>query len=145
MSDNPSPRVRFTEEPIEIPADVGTADTTGRADAANGAVVTFSGVVRNRNDGRDVLGIFYECYREMATQEATRLIAEIEGEFPVRVDRMAHRVGELLPGDVSLVVVIRSAHRRAAFDAMSTFVDRFKDRVPVWKKERYADDTASWL
>lgn len=137
MPVEPTTQIYFGGEPI-APAAPG-------ADRAHGAVVAFTGVVRDHNDGRSVRGILYECHHELAVEETRRLVAEVEAEFPVHFDHVQHRTGELVPGDASLLVVIRSAHRRAAFDAMTSFIDRFKERVPVWKKERYDDDSASWL
>jgi len=132
-------RVTITESPICV------ADCAVDTDGGQGAVATFSGVVRNHNRGREVIGMYYQCHRELAVAETVRLVREIEAEFPVTVAGVAHRIGELVPGDLAMIVTVSSSHRAEAFRALECFVDRFKDRVPIWKKERYADGPARWL
>jgi len=138
----------ITEEPIRFDAGDTAGDTAGGlggAEAAHGAVVTFSGVVRDHNEGRPVTGVFYDCYREMAERELERLAARAGSRYPVKVIRLEHRIGELTVGDVSLLIVVASAHRKEAFDACQYIIDEIKKRVPIWKKERYADETSKWL
>ena len=130
----------ITDRPIRL-----DSDEVARAEAAHGAVVTFAGVVRDHNDGRPVAGVYYECYREMAERELSRLAAETEVRFPVKVARLEHRVGELAVGDVSLLLIVGSSHRKNAFGACQHIIDEMKQRVPIWKKERYADESAKWL
>lgn len=118
---------------------------TGDCDPVSGAVVTFTGVVRDHNDGRRVTGMFYQCYREMAEREIAAVVESVKKKYRVKTVEAVHRVGELAVGDVSLLVVVASAHRRDAFEAIQEFVDVLKERVPIWKKERYADGTEKWL
>ncbi len=132
-------QVLITDEAID------TETWSAAADEASGAAVTFSGVVRDQNQGRRVTAIRYECYHEMAQREAERIADEIRAEFDVHAVRIAHRVGELLVGDVAMFVVVTAAHRGAAFAATQALVDRVKERVPIWKKERYADAPEQWL
>jgi molybdopterin synthase catalytic subunit len=140
------PRIEQNGERITITdRSLDESERAGSADRFNGAVLEFRGVVRDHNGGRQVTGIRYDCHRELAMAETGRLADEIEAEFGVHVARIAHRTGELVPGEISLVVSIRSAHRAAALAAMTTLIDRFKERVPIWKKERYADDSSAWL
>ena len=130
----------ISDRPID-PGDVVPDDV----DPTSGAVVTFTGVVRNHNERRPVTGMFYECYGEMAEQEIASLIEDVRARFPVRSVLVRHRVGEIPVGDISLLVVVSSAHRRAAFDACQAIIDDVKRRVPIWKKEYYEDGTAKWL
>ncbi len=131
--------VHITEDPIDTVAALGAL----RADS--GAVITFSGVVRNHNDGREVRGIHYDCYHAMARREGQRIVNEIIDEFGVRDARLVHRVGDLRVGDISLFVSVASAHRVEAFAAIEALVERVKGRLPIWKQERYADETEKWL
>ncbi len=130
----------ITDKPIHLEEYL-----TGGFDPKCGAVVTFSGVVRSTNEGRKVTGIFYDCYREMAEAEIGRLIDDVVAECRVSSLRVVHRVGELTVGELSLLVLASSEHRREAFEATQRVIDEIKQRVPIWKKERYADAPAEWL
>jgi molybdopterin synthase catalytic subunit len=110
-----------------------------------GAVVTFCGVVRSTNEGRKVVGIFYDCYRQMAEPEIGRVVDDVTSECRVRALKVVHRIGEMAVGELSLLVLASSEHRREAFEATQRVVDEIKRRVPIWKKERYADAPAEWL
>jgi molybdopterin synthase catalytic subunit len=115
------------------------------AGGSSGAVVTFAGVVRNSNEGREVTGMHYDCYREMAEQEIARIIDEVKATTSVQTIDVVHRIGELAVGEVSLVVVVKAPHRRQAFGAAQQVIDELKRRVPIWKKEHYADSESRWL
>jgi len=117
----------------------------GDFDPTCGGVVAFLGVVRSPSQGRDVVGIFYECYREMAQREIGLVIETVSKEYPVESIKVVHRIGEVAVGEVSLLVAVSAAHRREAFEATERVIDEIKDRVPIWKKERYADAAAKWL
>ncbi|MBM3946126.1 MAG: molybdenum cofactor biosynthesis protein MoaE [SAR202 cluster bacterium] len=101
---------------------------------AYGAAVTFLGVTRDHNDGRRVLYLEYEAYEEMAVQELKRVVDELKARLPVDV-AVAHRLGRLEIGEVSLVIAVGSAHRKEALDACADAVDRIKMTVPIWKRE----------
>jgi molybdopterin synthase catalytic subunit len=131
--------VIITEDPID------TVALSAVDESASGAVVTFSGIVRDHNEGRSVSAIRYECYPEMAQREAQRIVEEAREEFGLHLARIAHRVGELAVGELALFVVVSASHRREGFDAIQAIIDRVKDRVPIWKKERYADQPDRWL
>jgi molybdopterin synthase catalytic subunit len=103
---------------------------------SNGATVTFLGVTRDHNDGRRVQYLEYEAYEEMAVQELRRVVDELKARWPVDV-AVAHRLGKLDIGEVSLVVAVASAHRKEAFEACAEAVDRIKMAVPIWKREVY--------
>lgn len=112
---------------------------------ACGAVVTFKGVVRAENHGRAVTRICYDCYREMAENEMQQIIDEMLSTSRALAIRAIHRVGNLEPGDLALLVVAAAGHRNAAFDVAMRTADEIKRRVPIWKQEHYADSTAQWL
>jgi molybdopterin synthase catalytic subunit len=100
-----------------------------------GAVALFYGVVRDNNMGRRVLYLEYDAYPEMAAGVMREIAEEIQREWPLTDIAAQHRTGRLEIGETSLLVAVSSAHRREAFEACHAFVDRLKERVPVWKKE----------
>lgn len=114
------------------------------ADGA-GAVVCFEGRVRNFNDGRAVNGLSYQAYIELAEAEGRRIIEEARSRFEVERISCVHRVGDLALGDVAVWAGVSAAHRAAAFDACRYVIDQVKARVPIWKREHYADGESGWL
>ena len=101
----------------------------------SGAVALFSGVVRNGNLGRRVLYLEYDAYPEMAERVMREIAEEAMGSWPIADVAMQHRTGRLEIGETSLLVAVSSAHRKEAFEACHALVDRFKEVVPIWKKE----------
>ena len=100
-----------------------------------GAVVLFYGVVRDNNKGRRVEHLEYDAYPEMAEKVMRDLAGEIMGRFPVTDIAIQHRTGRLEIGEASLLIAVSSPHRKEGFQAAAALVDRFKEVVPVWKKE----------
>ncbi|MBI1885634.1 MAG: molybdenum cofactor biosynthesis protein MoaE [Chloroflexi bacterium] len=101
----------------------------------SGAVAVFLGVVRDNSRGRRVLHLEYDAYPELAERVMERVAAEAKERWPVTDVAIQHRVGRLEIGETSLVVAVSSPHRKEAFEACHWLVDRFKDVVPIWKKE----------
>lgn len=115
------------------------------ADHACGGVVTFEGRVRDHHEGRAVTALEYEAYEALALAEGARILDEAAARFaPVRV-AAAHRHGRLGLGEAAVVVVAASAHRQEAFAACRWVIDAIKERLPVWKREHYADGTRAWV
>ncbi|MFN8589114.1 MAG: molybdenum cofactor biosynthesis protein MoaE [Candidatus Eisenbacteria bacterium] len=110
-----------------------------------GAVLTFEGTTRDHHDGRRVVRLAYEAYEPMALRELEALERESCERFAIRACAIAHRLGEVPPTEASVVVVVASHHRGAAFDACRWAMDELKKRVPIWKQERYADGGAEWV
>jgi molybdopterin synthase catalytic subunit len=106
---------------------------------ADGAVCVFDGVVRDNTRGRKTLHLDYEAYREMALEQMRGLAAEAVGRFGVRDVAMVHRLGRLRVGETSVLIVVASAHRGAAFEACRWLIDTLKKTVPIWKKEQFVD------
>ena len=104
-----------------------------------GAVVTFEGTVRNHSGGRRTLYLDYEGYEPMALATMAEIGRELRGAYQIEAVAMAHRLGRLLVGETSVAVVVTAAHRRAAFEAALEGINRLKKRVPIWKKEHFAD------
>jgi molybdopterin synthase catalytic subunit len=104
--------------------------------SSDGACVVFEGVVRDQHEGKKVQSIFYDAYRPMAEKEISKIIDDIHAQFPQVAVALAHRLGVLKVGEASIVIACSSPHRGEAFQACRTIIDRFKQTVPIWKKER---------
>lgn len=103
---------------------------------SDGACVMFEGIVRDHHEGKTVESIFYDAYRPMAEKEIARIVDAVQREFPdVRI-AVAHRLGLLIVGDASIVIACSSPHRGESFAACRATIDRIKQTVPIWKKER---------
>ena len=126
--------VALTREPIEADRIVAAAKR-----GEDGAVVVFDGIVRNHSRGRRTLHLDYEAYEEMAVNQMRELGKKARERFGVRQVTMVHRLGRLEIGETSVLIVVASAHRSAAFDACRWLIDTVKQTVPIWKKETFAD------
>ena len=124
---------------------IDPADLLGRVGSdRDGAALLFLGVVRDHADGRAVEGMRYDAYEEMAAQvlqAIAREAAERAGSDRVAV---VHRVGELAIGEVSVAIAVSTPHRAEAYDASRYVIEEIKKRLPVWKKEHYADGPSAW-
>lgn len=107
-----------------------------------GAVAVFDGIVRDHSGGRRTLYLEYEAYAPMALKKMQEIGAELRRRFPVHRIVMVHRLGRLEIGETSVLIVVASAHRDAAFDACRMAIDTLKRTVPIWKKEYFADGSA---
>jgi MoaE-MoaD fusion protein len=105
----------------------------------DGAAVVFEGVVRNHTRERQTLYLDYEAYEEMALNQMEELAAQALEQFAVREVALVHRLGRLEIGETSVLIVVASAHRGAAFDACRWLIDTLKRTVPIWKKEYFVD------
>lgn len=132
------PCASIVREPIHAQ---GVIDRIKHRD--DGAAVVFEGVVRNQTRGRKTLYLDYEAYEGMALQQMESLAQEALKQFQVREVALVHRLGRLEIGETSVLVVVASAHRAAAFDACRWLIDTLKRTVPIWKKE-YFEDGAVW-
>ena len=110
--------------------------------AAAGAVVTFVGRVRDHDGGREVTELHYEAHP--SAQQVLTEIAEKLGDEALGLS-VAHRVGSLAIGDAALVAVVATAHRAEAFDVCARLVEEVKHRLPVWKRQVFADGTDEWV
>jgi molybdopterin synthase catalytic subunit len=129
----------LTEGPIDLGRLVAAVTAPDR-----GGVATFLGLVRDHHAGRAVRRLEYSAYAGMAERECGAIVEEGERRWPVRV-ALEHRVGPLEVGDAAVAVVAASAHREVAFEACRWVIDEVKRRVPIWKKEFYADGTVAWV
>lgn len=127
----------------DLPIDLGRLHVAVQA-PDRGGVAAFVGLVRDHHQGRAVLRLDYSAYGPMAEAECGRIVAEAEARWAVAV-ALQHRVGALAIGDAAVAVVVASAHRDEAFAACRHVIEEVKRRVPVWKREYYADGTVAWV
>ena len=111
----------------------------------DGAIVTFFGSVRDSFEGREVKLLRYEVYDEMAEASIRRIEEEVREASGADQVFVQHRVGDLEPGDPTILVAASSPHRQAAFEACRAALERVKTEVPVWKKEIYEDGGEAWV
>lgn len=115
------------------------------SDPRSGAVVVFTGTVRNHAEGRGVARLTYEAFEGQAEARLAALAREITDKWPtVRALWMEHRTGVLAIGEPAVVVAVSADHRAEAFEAASYGIDTLKATVPIWKKEHWTDGTAHW-
>ncbi len=105
----------------------------------DGAVIVFEGVVRNNTGGRRTLFLDYECFVPLALRQLGEIGRGILKRHRVHAIALVHRIGRLQVREASVAIVVASAHRRAAFEASRDAIDEVKCKVPVWKKEHFAD------
>ena len=123
-------------DPDEIAAAVRTD--------ADGAVVTFAGVVRQHSRGKTVRALVYEAYGAMAERQMQTLAEEARRRWPLTDLAVVHRTGTLQVGETSVVIAVAAPHRGEAFDACEWLIDELKRTVPIWKKEVYTEGEA-WV
>ena len=131
---SPQTGTALTREPIPAEQLVAAAKQ-----GEDGALVVFDGIVRNNTRGRQTLYLDYEAYEEMADKQIRELAAEACAKFAVRHVTIVHRLGRLQVGETSVLIVVASAHRAAAYEASRWLIDTLKKTVPIWKKETFAD------
>ena len=136
----------LSAEPISVDQAIAAVES----DTA-GAVVSFSGVVRNHDGGKAVERLSYSAHptaHQVMADVVARLVAEHAGggsaTQPVRI-WAAHRIGMLEIGDPALVCAVSAAHRGQAFAVCSELVDRIKAEVPIWKEQFFSDGTVEWV
>jgi molybdopterin synthase catalytic subunit len=125
--------------PIDLQAHLEAA-----ADDHAGAVVSFSGVVRDHDGGRAVLSLEYHAHPS-APDVVAAVAAEIADREGILAVAVSHRIGMLAIGDVALAAAVSAAHRSEAFAACTDLVDRVKHRIPVWKRQFFGDGTDEWV
>lgn len=120
------------------------AHEAAAASVDGGACVTFCGVVRRSDGGREVVELEYVGHPSAAAVLA-EIAEKVAAEPDVLTVAVSHRVGTLAIGDVALVAVVSTAHRREAFEACARLVDEVKHRLPIWKRQTFADGSDEWV
>lgn len=135
----PAYLIRVTDSPLD------TRETEAAvADPSCGAILTFTGQVRDNARGQAVTELAYEAYAEAAEAMMTSIAEEITARWGIARVAIVHRVGVLGPGEASVVISVASPHRPEAFDAGRHAIERLKEVVPIWKKEHYAGGS-TWI
>jgi molybdopterin synthase catalytic subunit len=114
-------------------------------DPSAGGFCAFEGWVRNHHQGREVLHLEYEAYQLLAEKEGNRILEEAKEKFGLTKAACTHRTGTIEIGGLAVIVCVSSAHRAAAFDACRYIIDEVKARVPIWKKEFFANGDSGWV
>lgn len=109
-----------------------------------GAVVLFSGEVRDSNQGKAVSFLEYEAHVPLATTLIAEILAMAKQRWSLHIAIAQHRIGKVAIGDTAVVVITASAHRSEAYAANKYIIDRIKHEAPIWKCEHYADGTKEW-
>jgi molybdopterin synthase catalytic subunit len=131
---------RLVREPIDASALVASVSRP-----SNGAVLLFIGVVRDVNDGREVSGIEYSAYEPMAARELADIATEAADRFGMTEVAVEHRLGQLALEEASVGIAVAHPHRAEAYEASRWIIEEIKRRVPIWKREHYADGTREWV
>lgn len=124
-------------DPTALLAEVSTTES--------GASTLFVGTVRRVNDDRDVTGIDYSAYVPMAERELADVVAEACERYGTPHIVVEHRLGTLTLGEASIVIAVSHARRASAMGAQKFVIEEVKARVPIWKREHYADGTRDWV
>ncbi len=106
-----------------------------------GAVNIFTGTTRNHHDGKRVIELYYDCYREMAIKELREIAEELMSKHQLKRIWIVHRTGLVPIGEASIVLAVSSAHRKDAFAATAEAMNKIKQDVPIWKKETFENET----
>ncbi|MFJ2934670.1 molybdenum cofactor biosynthesis protein MoaE [Streptomyces sp. NPDC087219] len=113
-------------------------------DDASGGTTLFVGTVRNHDGGADVDGLGYSCH-PTAEAELRRVAEKVVANYPVRALAAIHRVGDLVVGDIAVIVAVSCPHRGEAFEASRKLIDDLKHEVPIWKHQTFSDGTEEWV
>lgn len=135
MKKNESIFVGVQEEPLNLQE---ASDFVNHPEA--GAVNVFVGTTRNHHDGKRVLELYYDCYREMAIKELRKVGEQMLEKHELKRFWITHRTGLVPIGEASIILAVSSAHRKDAFSATAEAMDLIKQDAPIWKKERFEDE-----
>jgi len=132
-------RVRLSDSPVSLD---GVIDSVRGPDA--GAIATFLGLVRDNTRERRVVELEYEAFGPMALEQLEAIAAECEARWPGARVAIHHRVGLLAVGEIAVAIAAAAPHRAEAFAACRHAIERLKEEVAIWKRERF-DDGAEWV
>jgi molybdopterin synthase catalytic subunit len=145
----PVPLLHVTSAPLALePLVLAVAATSGASELSGepgtGAVATFVGVVRSRNQGRQVVRLEYEAHETLALRAFERIQREVAERWPVVRLALHHRIGRLEVGEASVAIAAASPHRADAFAACRYAIERVKQIAPIWKHE-YFEGGDVWI
>jgi molybdopterin synthase catalytic subunit len=149
LSSDVHPGERAAQHPLKLIAIRDTPlslDEVFRAvgDDEAGGTALFVGTVRNHDGGADVDALGYSAHPS-AEAELRRVAEKVAADFPVKALAAVHRVGDLVVGDMAVVVAVSCPHRAEAFEACRRLIDDLKHEVPIWKHQRFSDGTEEWV
>lgn len=129
-----------------VNAPISTKECEARVSSPQaGAIASFLGVTRDHHNNKAVLKLEYECYESMALSEMKKICQEIRSKWPSIIKIcLIHRIGTVPIGEASVAVYASSPHRADALHCVEYGIDKIKARVPIWKKEFYADGQVTW-
>ena len=130
----------LTHDPLDLPSLLAEA-----ADERCGGTAVFVGTVRRSAADGEVEGIDYSGYEAMAEAELDRIVADAHSQWPDARIALRHRLGHVKTGEASVVIVAAAPHRATAFHACRFIIEETKERVPIWKKERFAAGAERWV
>ncbi len=130
----------LTDRPLDAAALLAEVASPGC-----GATALFLGTVRASSEDGAIVGIEYSAYPEMADAEFGRIVTEARGRWPLARIALRHRTGYILLGEASIAIAVAAPHRAEAYDCSRYLIEETKRRVPIWKKERYADGAVRWV
>jgi molybdopterin synthase catalytic subunit len=136
----PHLRAELVSRPIDPAALIAEVYAAGR-----GATCSFVGTVRDRHAGRSVTGLEYTAYDAMARVELAAIAEEAAARFEGAAVVVEHRLGSLAVGEVSVAIAAAHERRGNAIGAMTYVIEELKQRLPVWKREHYADGAREWV
>ena len=141
-----APQVKDTIRLLEIRDTALSVDEVFAAvsDPTAGGVALFVGAVRSSDGGREVTALGYSAHPS-ALDELRAVAEEVAARHPVRALAAVHRVGDLVVGDLAVVVAVACAHRGDAFAAARSLIDELKSRVPIWKHQVFEDGAQEWV
>ncbi len=131
---------RLSEQPVDIFQLRDALRNSG-----SGGFCSFEGWVRDSNEGKNVSGLEYEAYAELALIEGAAIVEEAKARFDILTVQSVHCTGNLKVGDLAVWVGVSAAHRDHAFRACRYIIDEIKQRLPIWKKEHYLDGATAWV
>ena len=139
----PAVYVELTDQPIDAAAVL--AHVAGQEEM--GAIVTFAGTSRSETcpEHGELLRLDYECYERMAVDELRRLTDTVTQRWPVGAVAIVHRIGSVGLAETSVFIAVACPHRADAFEACRWLIDTLKKDVPIWKKEVWSDQQATWV
>ena len=128
------------DAPLDLTALISAVTSSER-----GGIATFLGLVRDHHGGRAVERLEYSAYAPMVEKECETILAEARTRWPMAQVALEHRVGTLAIGDAAVAVAAAAPHRDEAFAACRYVIEEVKHRVPIWKREHYADGSVGWV
>ena len=129
---------------ISCPIDLDLA-IANSSNCKAGALVVFSGLVRNHHEGKAVDYLHYDCHEEMAEIAMDRIVNEAVKLWELHYVFCQHRIGKVNLGESAVVVVTAASHRASAYDSNRYIIDKIKADVPIWKKEFFSDGNIVWV